>query len=120
MTSVSRFVIAALCLALVFIAPATESAWAQSAYSDAKLESFVKAAIQVENLMREYKPRVEGAESPQRADNLRAEAKARMEAVIEQTPGITLDEYGRILVAADTDQALHDRIDTIYRATKGQ
>ncbi len=120
MASVPRFVAAALCLALVFTVPATDSAWAQSDYSDAKLESFVKAAIQVENLMREYKPRVDRAESPQRADSLRAEAKAKMEATIEQTPGITLDEYGRILVAADTDQALHDRIDTIYRATKAR
>ena len=116
----ARLVVPALCLVLFFAASGADSAWAQNTYSDATLESYVKAAIQVEDLTKEYDPRLQAAETPQRADNLRREAKAKMEAAIDQAPGITLDEYSRILVAARTDQALHDRIDTIYRATKGR
>ncbi len=120
MISFARLLVPMLLFALSFAVFAGASARAQGAYSDAKLESYVEAAIEVETLMREYKPRVEAAESPQRADNLRAEGKAKMDAAIDRTPGITIDEYIEILLAARNDQALHGRIDTLYRAAKGQ
>lgn len=119
MTSISKFVTTALMFALLFAVSGAGAARAQGAYSDAKLESYVEAAIQVAALMEDYQPRVEAAESPQRADNLRAEAKAKMDAAIDRTPGITIDEYIEILLAARDDKALHARIDTLYRAAKG-
>lgn len=118
--SLSKLTIAALVLALSFTLATANSTWAQTGPSDAKLEAFVEAALQVENLMREYEPQIQAAETPQRADNLRRQAKAKMEAAINATPGITLDEYGWIVVATEKDKALHDRVDTIYRAAKGQ
>ena len=93
---------------------------AQTEYSDAKLESFVQAAIEVEDLMREYEPRVEAAESPQTADTLRAEARAKMEAAVVETPGISLAEYIPDRRGNDEDQALNDRVDVLYRAARGQ
>jgi len=115
-----RLAVPALLLSLVFAAFGGAAARAQGVYSDTKLESYVQAAIQVQNLMREYKPRVDAAESPQRADNLRREAKGKMDAAISQTPGITIGEYIEILSAARSDQVLHSRIDTLYRAASGR
>lgn len=115
-----RLAIAVLLIALSFTVPATDSALAQNAYSDAKLESFVEAAVQVENLMREYDPQIKAAETSERADTLRAEAGAKMEAAIDQTPDISVEEYSQIVMAARQDQALNERVNTIFRATTGQ
>lgn len=120
MTSVPKFIRAALVVALAFTLFHAAPAPAQTEYSDAKLESFVQAAIKVENLMREYEPRVQAAESPQTADTLRAEARAKMEAAVVETPGISLAEYSRIVEETMRDQALNDRVDVLYRAARGQ
>lgn len=120
MLLIRRLAVPVLVISLVFAAFSGASALAQGAYSDAKLESYVQAVIQVQDLMREYKPQVDAAESPKQADNLRREAKGKMDAAIIETPGITIDEYVEILLAARSDQALHGRIDTLYRAASSR
>jgi hypothetical protein len=120
MTVHARPLVAAFCLALIVALFGAAPALAQTEYSDAKLESFVQAAIKVENLMREYEPRVQAAESPQTADTLRAEARAKMEAAVVETPGISLAEYSRIVEETMKDQALNDRVDALYRTARGQ
>ncbi len=120
MIMAARLSVPVLLLSLLFAASGGVSAFAQGGYGDAKLKSYVEAAIQVQDLMTAYKPRVEAADSPGRADTLRREAKGKMDAAIDRTPGITMDEYIEILLAARNDPALHGRIDTLYRAAKGR
>jgi len=120
MTSVVRAIFPTLCLALFLAAFTASPVRAQGAYTDDKLESFVSAAIQVQNLMKQYQPQIQSEENPQRAETLRREAKAKMETAIIRTPGITIDEYSRIVEATQRDQALNDRVDRMYRAATAQ
>ncbi len=120
MTAAVRVVVPALCLALCLAAFAVGPARAQAAYTDDKLQSFVSAAIQVQSLMKEYQPMIQAAETPQRADSLRREAKAKMETAIIRTPGISIAEYGQIVTATQNDPLLNDRVDRMYRATTGE
>lgn len=120
MIFIARLAVPAVLLTLLIGPSMGGAARAQGAYSDAKLESYVEAALQVGALMKEYKPRVDAAASPEDAAALRAEAKDKMDAAIIETPGITIDEYVEILLAARSDPALHDRIDTLYRAARGR
>jgi hypothetical protein len=118
MLFIARLAVPAVLLMLLIGPWMGGAARAQGAYSDAKLQSYVEAAIQVGALMEQYKPRVDAAISPERAAALRAEAKGKMDAAIDRTPGITIDEYIEILLAARSDPTLHGRIDTLYRAAK--
>ena len=120
MISIARLAVRAVLLSFFAAMFIGGVARAQGAYSDAKLQSYVAAAIQVGALMEEYKPQVDAADSPEQAAALRAEAKGKMDAAIARTPGITIDEYIEVLLAARSDPALHERIDTLYRAAKGR
>ena len=120
MTVAVRAVVSALCIALCIAAFTAGPARAQSAYSDDKLQSFVSAAIQVQTLMKEYQPMIQAAETRQRADSLRREAKAKMETAIIRTPGISIAEYGQIVTATQNDPSLNNRVDRMYRATTGE
>jgi hypothetical protein len=86
----------------------------QGELSDEKLNSFVVAAIAVEDLVEEWQPRIEEAATEEEALELRAQANAELVAAVEQTPGITVEEYQEIGIAAQTDPTLAERIRTLY------
>jgi len=102
----------ALCLLVLLSAPAA----AQATYSDAKLDAFVRAAITVEKLLDQWIPRIDNAASDAEADHLRAQATHALFTAVEQTDGITLDEYQAINDASRSDPDLTARIAKIYRA----
>jgi hypothetical protein len=103
----------ALSAALAF---ATASATlGQAQFAQAKLESFVTAAIAVNELIQEWTARINDAETETQASEMRDEANAKLAAAIEQTEGMTIDEYREISQALRTDADLQARVSEIYQ-----
>lgn len=95
------------------------AAGAQEQFTEEKLGSFVDAAIQVEELVAEWSPKIQGAADEAAAAELREEANADLSSAIEETDGITVDEYRAIAQAAQSDPELSERLRTIYQAKVG-
>jgi hypothetical protein len=108
---------AVLALALAASGPA----WAQTQteFTDQQLESFVVAALAVEELIRQWNPRIQGAESAEQAAQLREQASTELVDTINRTEGITLEEYQEIGEAAQGDPDLAARINEIYQEQAG-
>ena len=104
---------AALALALAASAPA----WAQtqSEFSDEQLQSFVVAAVAVDELIRQWNPRIQGAENAEQAALLREQANAELVETITRTEGMTVEQYQEIGQAAQSDPELAARINEIYQ-----
>ena len=102
--------------ALAFVL-ASGPVWAQAQpeFSDQQLESFVVAAIAVDEVIREWNPRIQAAQDDAEAAQLREQATAELVEVISQTDGITLEQYQEIGRAARDDPDLAARINEIYQ-----
>ena len=107
--------------ALAFALAASGSAWAQAQteFSDQQLESFVVAALAVDELIREWNPRIQAAENDEQAAQFREEANAALLESITETDGITVEEYQEIGRAAQADPELAARINEIYQEKAG-
>ena len=114
MTSIVRRSSGAIILALSLILSATGTPQAQDQYEQAKLESFVTAALTVNELIEQWTPRIQGAQSETEAAELRDQANEELVAAIESTDGITVEEYREISQDAQADPALMERISGIF------
>lgn len=110
----------ALALAFMLGLAAFAPARAESEVSDAKLQAFVAAAVSVTELIEQWSPRIESAESQEAADELLAEANSELIDAIEATDGITVDEYKEISEAAQADPSLSARIEEIFQQQYGE
>jgi hypothetical protein len=106
-----------LTAALACALAASGPVWAQAQpeFSDQQLESFVVAAIAVDEVIREWNPRIQAAQDDAQAAQLREQANAELVEVITQTEGITIEEYQEIGRAAQADPDLAARINEIYQ-----
>jgi len=93
---------------------------AQTEFSDQQLESFVVAAIAVDEVIREWNPRIQAAENEEQAAQLREEANAALLETIAQTEGMTVEQYQEIGQALQNDPELANRVNEIYREKTGQ
>jgi hypothetical protein len=112
-TSIVRRTTGAIIFALLLVFAATGPLRAQEQYDEAKLESFVTAALTVNQLVEQWTPRIQGAASETEAAELRDQANGELVAAIEQTGGISVDEYREISQAAQSDPQLMARISGI-------
>jgi len=87
---------------------------AQSQLPEEKLEAYAGAAERVNELQREWVPRLEDAESEAEVAKLRAQANQEMVAAIEAA-GLSVEQYNAITIAAREDPALLERIKTYMR-----
>ena len=87
-------------------APGMDSA----AIPDALLESFVIAALDVSEIAQTYEAQMQSADSEEARQSLALEARDAMVAAVEETDGITVDEYVAITQAAQVDQNLNQRV----------
>ena len=85
-------------------------------YSDATLEAFVFAAIEVSRRIETWRPIVEGAADEDEREALIEEAQADLARAIEEAEGIDEDEYYAIYNDARENEALRKRIDEIFTA----
>jgi Domain of unknown function (DUF4168) len=110
-----------LTAAFAFVLAASAPVWAQAQpeFSDQQLESFVVAAIAVDEVIREWNPRIQAAEDDAQAAQLREQANSELVEVITRTDGITMEQYQQIGRAAQADPDLAARINKIYQAKSG-
>jgi len=82
----------------------------ESAISDDLLSAFVSAAINVSEVSASYRQQIDMAEDEATRQRLREEQTAAMVEAVEQTNGITVEEYVAIGEAAQADASLNQRI----------
>ncbi|HEY7301427.1 MAG TPA: DUF4168 domain-containing protein [Xanthobacteraceae bacterium] len=76
--------------------------------SDQKLDATAAALEQVAVLMREYHQRLQTADASERPQ-IAEEGKSALKKAIEDQ-GLTIDEYNSIIVVAQNDPAVRDKI----------
>ena len=82
----------------------------ESAITDDKLSAFVSAAINVSEVSASYRQQIDTAQDEATRQRLRNEQTAAMVDAVEQTNGITVEEYVAIGEAAQVDASLNQRI----------
>jgi len=113
-TSIFRRATGAAIVALSLAISAAGAAQAQEQYEQEKLESFVVAALAVNELVEQWTPRIQGAQDETEAAQLRDQANSELVAAINQANGITVEEYREISQAAQADPALMAQISEIF------
>jgi Domain of unknown function (DUF4168) len=113
-TSILRRATGAMILALSLVLLPTGAPRAEQQYDQAKLESFVTAALAVNQLVEQWTPRIQGAQNETEATQMREQANGELVAAIQQSNGISVDEYRQISEAAQSDPALMTRITEIF------
>ncbi len=109
-----RALLLAVVLAAATLAPGPQAA--ADEYSDAMLEAFASAAIEVSKRIEAWRPLIESAVDESQREALIEEAQADLARAIEETEGIDEDEYYAIYDAARDDEALRKRINEIFSA----
>lgn len=111
----------ALFLTAGLAAAALPSAMAQeNQISDAKLQSFVVAAMKVGGLVDQWTPRIEAAKTPEEKAELKRTASGELVQAIQSNGDMTVDEYQQIGQRAEGDKALQDRILKLLQAGQPQ
>ncbi len=100
-------------------APAAPEAEA-SQYSVAELSAFVTAALAVNEVDQRYQVQVMETEDPAEQQQLIEAANGEMIAAVEQTPGITLEQYMEIGQAAEADPELNARLIAMVQDLQAQ
>jgi len=77
---------------------------------DAQLQAFVAALREVDAIEQRYGAELESADSEEARQNVITEANDAMVEAIEETPGITVQEYIGVLQQAQADPELNARI----------
>jgi hypothetical protein len=107
----------ALFLAAGLAAAALSSAVAQeNQISDAKLQSFIVAAMKVGGLVDQWMPRIEAAKTAEEKAQLKQTANGQLVQAIQSNGDLTVQEYQQISQRAEGDKALQDRIVKILQA----
>ncbi len=111
----SQKVVIAIAAAVLLTLAAPGSSHA-SDFSDGQLKSFATAWMSINQLAEQWKPQVEAATSQDQAAEMLKQFEAEANQVIEQTEGIGAAEYESIMQAAQSDQALKERIFAMLEA----
>jgi RNA processing factor Prp31 len=82
---------------------------------EGKLDSFVVAALAVDEVRNTYMAQLQTLEDEAEQQSLIQEANAAMVQAIEESEGITLEEYVAIGEAASTDPEIAAMLDTMMR-----
>ncbi len=98
-------------LALTLLAVAPQAVRAADELTDAKLQSFATAVLAVNDVVQKWQPQIQQAGDEQQKQAMAVQANGEMQTAVEQTQGITVDEYQNIIQLAQNDQGLRDRID---------
>ncbi len=92
----------------------TPAAQAQQAgdFSDNKLQSFAEAAVKLTNIRTEYQSQMQSMETDQERQQLQQQTNQRMAQAVEETDGISIEEYNEIAQASRADEQLAEKINT--------
>ena len=87
--------------------PAAEQA--AKSYSDAELQSFAEAALEVKRIKGTYIPKLEAAESLAEQQEVKQAASQEIKRAVEER-GISVDKYQEILASALTNPEIAQRV----------
>jgi hypothetical protein len=95
---------------------------ADQQFEEPKLRSFAVAFLEVSKVNEEYQPQIQATADPDEQQRIRDEAGGRMVEAVENTDGITVEEYSQIIASAQTDPQLAQQINTLVQeaAQNGQ
>ncbi|MCM2563484.1 DUF4168 domain-containing protein [Lutimaribacter sp. EGI FJ00015] len=116
MTFKPKLTAALTAIALGFAAPAAiaqqgqQPTMAAEDVTQDQVDSFVEAALAVDNVRESYLPQIEAAEDEETRQNLLDEANSAALEAVESVDGLTSDDYLAIAAAAQQDQDLNARI----------
>ncbi len=79
-------------------------------FEEAQIEAFASAVVEVTEIRDEYASQLEGVEDKAKQEALIEEANTEMRAAIEETEGLTFDDYMAINRAASMDEELNQKI----------
>jgi hypothetical protein len=120
LTSIIRRAVGAIIMAFALVNLPTGAPQAAEQFQQAKLESFVTAALAVNQLVEQWSPRIQAAQSETEKTQMREQANRELVAAIEHSDGITVDEYKQISQAAQSDPQLMERITKIFDDMQAQ
>lgn len=95
-------------------APAVET----PALSDEKLQSFAVAFAEVNKVAEEYSQKVQEVDTEAEQQGLEMEAGQKMVEAVQNTDGISVDEYNEVLQAVQTDPDLAARLNSFVGETQ--
>lgn len=84
-------------------------------YDDGKLQSFVVAFLQVDEINRTYAPQLAAAGSEEEQQQVRQQAGEAMVGAVESSGGITVEEYNQIIETAQGNPELAQQINTMIQ-----
>jgi hypothetical protein len=96
-------------------APEAVPAPSQQEFEEPKLRSFAVAFLEVSKVNQEYQPQLQAATDPQEQKRIRDEAGGKMVEAVENTDGISVEEYSQIIAQAQTDPELAQQINTLVQ-----
>lgn len=99
---------------------APQAAETAANYTDEKLEAFVSAISDVQDVSASYAEKLNGVSDQTEQQALVKEAQDAMVKAVEETPNITVQEYQEIGAAAQQDEALGQRIAAIVSQTSAE
>jgi hypothetical protein len=82
--------------------------------TDEKLQQFLTAAINVQDVQREYVAEIEATEDPTEVETLREAAQEEMVTAVEDS-GLSVLEFNLIAVRLQSDTQLLERLDSMQR-----
>ncbi len=109
-----------LLVAGLLAAPVSYLMAQENQISDAKLQSFIVAAMKVGGLVDQWTPRIEAAKTPEEKEQLKKTANGELVQAIQSNGDMTVAEYQQIGQRAEGDKALQDRILKILQAGQPQ
>ena len=93
---------------------------AQTEISDAKLQAFGQAAIQVQKMVDFWTPQINAAKTKDEVNGLADKGQSAIKAAIINTEGVTMEEYRQINDALRTDAVLQARFRKIFNSMSRQ
>ncbi|MGI9435720.1 MAG: hypothetical protein ACR2Q4_12980 [Geminicoccaceae bacterium] len=78
-----------------------------------KLQAFAKVAVKIDRVAREWAPRIKRTGEPGHAETLRREADLEMAVAIEETEGMTLDDFQTIYHVALCDSTIAGKLENL-------
>lgn len=90
--------------------PETQMQQPAQDFSDETLRSFAVAFLEVDQINKEYTPRLQAAQTPEEQQQLQEEASQQMVSAVENSEGITVQEYTSIMQAAQADPELAQKL----------
>lgn len=88
-------------------------------YSENKLQSFAVAFAEVDKVKQEYTPRMEQAGSEEEQQEVQSEAGQQMMQAVEDSEGISVDEYNEIIQSAQADPEFAQELNVLITEETG-